>query len=91
MGTILYNFLDKIEVNESIVLEEESDLFIERSSDLKERYELMEKETAFKVFNGNQEVGTLTKWNDGTVDYFSYDDNKDQQLEYVEDLVKFLK
>lgn len=91
MGTILYNFLNEVEVNENAVLDEENDLYIERSSDLKERYELMEKETAFKVFNGNQEVGTLTKWNDETVDYFSYDDNKDQQLEYVEDLVKLLE
>lgn len=51
----------------------------------------MGNEKEFKVFTGNQEVGTLTKWNDGTVDYFSYNDNKDHQLDYVEDLVKFLK
>jgi len=90
MEKALYNFLNKIEVNESIALDDEHDLFIERSSDLKERYELMETESAFKVFNGNQEIGTLTKWNDGTVDYFSHCETKDYPFDYVSDLVEFV-
>lgn len=62
--------MNKVEVNESVSLDQENDLYIERSSDLKECYELMETETAFKVFNGNKKVDALTKWKDGTVDYF---------------------
>ena len=49
-------------------------------------YDLYKDEIAYRVYLNNVEVGTLTKWNNDTMDIFSYRQGVDIQLEELEEL-----
>lgn len=89
MEKTLYEKLKDVPVGEQIGIGEENKLSVIKSEDLKEKLELVESESAFHVYDENNEViGSLTLWNNGTTDFFSYIREEDFGVDYASDLVR---
>lgn len=61
---------------------------LKKDEHLFDEYELIEGEQAYRVYQGNKEIGTLTQWIDGTQDFWSYKHNREFKIKKLNEIKK---
>lgn len=72
------------------IIELENNIKITESEELASSLDLYEHERAFIVEQNGVEKGSITEWEDGTIDYFDYSTNQENRIAEIEDVADIL-
>lgn len=72
--------MEKIELAENFVLVE--------SEDLKEKLDMYDREKAYYVKKNNEVKGSVSIWEDGTMNYFDYKADNDFDIKDLEEIIE---